>query len=183
MENVNKPEQVVFLGVVFVVFCVLAWWWLNSGKKEDRTPVDFDPVEIVAGVWSALLNWRPIPVKRLPDSAPVVMSRSVESAPPSMPSSVQTDGVQTPDQTDDPAARRKKLFDTYKPLRKLGMKRDEASVFLHGLGLPLDNNVWAEVGSALEAEANMHVTPIVGRPTNAKFEVTDPDYPFEPCHS
>lgn len=182
MENVTKPEQVVFLGVLFVVFCVVAWRWLNSGNREDRTPVELDPVSIVGDLWDGLLNWRPIPVKTLPGSAPVVMSRSVENESPSMPSSVQTDGVQTPDQTEDPAARRKKLFDTYKPLRKLGMKRDEASVFLHTIGLPLDNNVWAEVGAALEAEAAQYTTPIVGRPTSARFE-TDADFPYQaPAH-
>lgn len=112
------------------------------------------------------------------DSAPVVMSRSVESAAPSLASSVQTDVVQTPDQTDDPATKRAKLFDTYKPLRKAGMNRDDARALLKPWGIPLDNNVWAEVGAALEKEAAQYVTPYVGRPTSARFE-TDQDFPYQ----
>lgn len=109
------------------------------------------------------------------------MSSDAVDALPSSPSSLQTDAVQTPDQTEDTAARRKKLLDTYKPLRKLGMSRDDARVFLHSLGLPLDNNLWADAAPADEQPA-AHVTPIVGRATNARFE-TDPEFPYQaPAH-
>lgn len=115
-------------------------------------------------------------VKRYVAPTPRVMSRSNNAPAPSIPSSLETDGVQTRDQTNEAAARRLKLLDTYKPLRKLGMSRDDARAFLHRLDIPLDNNLWAEAAPA--ADDAPHVTPIVGRPTSAKFE-TDPDYPYQ----
>lgn len=176
MENVTKPEQVVFLGVLFFVFCVVAWWWLHSGNKEERTPVNFDPVEIVGDTWRAILHWRPIPVKHSDDSASHVMSRSEDDDPPYVPSLLQTDDVQTPDQTAMAAARRRKLLDTYRPLRRLGMTRDDARAFLKTWDIPLDNNLWTEAAPP-DPEDAPHVTPIVGRPTSARFE-TDADYPY-----
>lgn len=113
-------------------------------------------------------------VKHSQDAPPVVMSRTPINDRPSMPSSVQTDGVQTPDQTEDTAARRQKLLDTYRPLRKLGMSRDDARVFLSRWNIPLDNNLWADAAPP----DDVHRTPIVGRPTSAVFE-TDPDYPYQ----
>lgn len=172
MENVTKPGQVIFLGVLFLVFCVVAWWWLHSGNSEERTQVDFSPVEIVGSIWVGVLNWRP--VKSIPVSDAHVMSRSGGNDPPSDPPSLQTNDVQTPDQTNDPAARRQKLLDTYRPLRKLGMSRDDARTLLNRLGYPLDNNLWVEAAP----DDPEYKTPIVGRPTSARFE-TDADFPYQ----
>ncbi len=99
------------------------------------------------------------------DTAPIVMSRSTLDARPSAPSSVQTRPDETPDQTNDAAARRVKLLDTYKPLRKLGMSREDARVFLTRWNIPLDNNLWA----AAAPPADPHITPVAGRPTDADF--------------
>lgn len=152
---------VIFASCVCILAIGFVWFWIARPILED------------CGV---------IRVNDYPDSDAHVMSRSERGVSPSLPSSLETDAVQTPDQTEDPAARRQKLFDTYKPLRKAGMNRDDARALLKPWGIPLDNNVWAEVGAAMEREAAQHVTPIVGRPTNARFE-TDADYPYQaPAH-
>lgn len=104
-----------------------------------------------------------------------VMSRHDEGAGPYFPQSLQTDGAQTPDQTEIAALRRAKLFDTYRTLRELGMSRDAARAFLKPWNIPVDNNLWADAAPPEDE----HRTPIVGRPTNAKFE-TDADYPYQP---
>lgn len=59
MENVTTPGQVVFLGVLFLVFCILAWWWLRSGVPRDTTADDTSAGELVSRGWEALLHWRP----------------------------------------------------------------------------------------------------------------------------
>jgi len=107
------------------------------------------------------------------DAAPVVMSRSADEPAPSIASSLETRPVQTPDQAIDPAARRAKLLDTYRPLRKLGMCRDDARALLNPWGIPLDNNLWTEA-----APQTPYVTPVAGRPTSARFE-TDPELRYE----
>jgi hypothetical protein len=178
MEHVTTPGQIIFLVALFVVFCVVAGLWLRAGIAEDSTPVDFDPAGIVGDAWHAILHWRPLPVKPSADSDPHVMSRSAEDSAPSIASSLETRPTQTPDQTIDPAVRRQKLLDTYRPLRKLGMSRDDARALLNAWNIPLDNNLWTEAGAALEREAAIHITPIVGRPTSARFEA-DPDYPYQ----
>jgi hypothetical protein len=58
------------------------------------------------------------------------------------------------------------------------MSRDDARALLNAWNIPLDNNLWTEVGASLEKEAALHVTPIVGRPTSARFE-TDPELRYE----
>lgn len=177
MENVTTPGQILFLVALFIAFCVAAWVWLRAGVAKESTPVDFNPVGIIGDMWAGLLNWRPIPVKSIPMSDAHVMSRSGDNDPSSSPSSLQTNDAQTPDQTNDPAARRQKLLDTYRPLRKLGMSRDDARALLNRLGYPLDNNLWVEAAPNDEE----YKTPIVGRATSARFEVTDPTFPYEDC--
>lgn len=178
MEHITEPWQVIFIIGAALAFGVVMLIWMNTGIDRESPPEEFDLSAIVARGWAALWHWRP--VKASPESDPRVMSRSDESAAPSSPSSLQTSGVQTPDQTDDPAVKRAKLLDTYRPLRKLGMGRDDARAFLKPWGIPLDNNLWAEAAPA--AEESVHVTPIVGRPTRARFE-TDADHPYLPLEA
>lgn len=116
-------------------------------------------------------------VKDLQVSAPVIMSRPSESTPQEAPSSVETRPAQTPDQTVEKAARQKKLLDTYTILKRLGLSRDAARAFLSPWGIPLDNNLWAQVPAEPEPE---HVTPIAGRPTKASYYPDQPDLEFQP---
>lgn len=177
MEHVTTPGQIIFLVALFVVFCVVAGLWLYAGVSKDSTPADFDPIGIVGDAWAAILHWRSAPVNDYDDRAPRVMSRSEGGAPPSAPSSLQTGAAQTPDQTIDPAARRQKLLDTYRPLRALGMSRDDARALLNRWNIPLDNNLWAEAAPAQNDRP--YVTPIVGRATNARFEEADPELRYQ----
>ena len=114
------------------------------------------------------------PVKHFEDTAPVVMSRSEDVAFLDYPSSLQTDSGQTADRPSAPAFSRDVMLDTYRLLRRHGVTREEARPILKALGMGLDNNLWA---SAVPSD-EPHVTPIVGRPTSARFDVTDPDYPY-----
>jgi hypothetical protein len=176
MEHATTPGQIIFLVALFVVFCVVAGLWLRAGVAEDSTPADFDPMAIVGDAWRAILHWRASTVNTSGDGDPRVMSRSADTTAPSMPSSLETRPVQTPDQTIDPAVRRAKLLDTYRPLRKLGMSRDDARQLLHTWGIPLDNNLWAEAAPPPDP----YITPIAGRATGARF---DPDFPYQPLET
>jgi hypothetical protein len=110
------------------------------------------------------------------NSSPVVMSRSQNAPPQNAPSSLETRPRPDPDQTEDKAARQKKLFDTYTTLKRLGLSRDAARAFLGPWGIPLDNNLWAQVPPEPEPE---HVTPIAGRPTKASYYPDSPDLEYQ----
>jgi hypothetical protein len=69
------------------------------------------------------------------------------------------------------------MLDICTTLRRRGFSRDEARALLNLCGLPLDNNVWAQV--PLEQPEPEYTTPIAGRPTSAQFE-TDPDLAYQP---
>jgi hypothetical protein len=103
-----------------------------------------------------------------------VMSRSDTAPTPSMALSLQTDGVQTDRQPATVKPGRVELLTLYSTMRAAGITREQARPALKAVGLPLDNNLWAE---AAPPEAP-HVTPYAGRPTNARFE-TDADYPYQ----
>ena len=107
--------------------------------------------------------------------APALMSRVEDDRAPSMPSSLQTDSRQTSDKAMMPVPSRDIMLNTYKLLRKYGIPREEARPVLKAAGLPLDNNLWVDAAPP-EPE---HLTPIVGRPTSARFDITDPDYPYQ----
>lgn len=149
---------VVFSVVVAIMITGFLWFWIVRPILEDYGVI------------------APRAVNDYQETTPVVMSRSDEGAGPYFPPSLQTDGVQTPDQTEIAALRRAKLFDTYRTLRELGMSRDAARAFLKPWNIPVDNNLWAE--AAPSADDAPHVTPIVGRATSARFE-TDADYPYQ----
>jgi hypothetical protein len=173
MEHVTTPGQIIFVFVLFMGFCVVAGLWLRSGIAQDSAPVDFDPAGIVGHALLALLHWRPLPVNRFDDDAASVMSRSEQTEAPSMPSSLETRPDQTALLPTDPALRRAKLLDTYRPLRKAGMSREAAQALLHAWGIPLDNNLWRDAAPPPAP----HVTPIAGRPTEASF---DPELAYCP---
>ena len=115
-------------------------------------------------------------VKRYVAPRPRVMSQGENDTPPSRLSSLQTDSRQTADTPAPPAPTRDVMLNSHKLLRKYGIPREEARAMYKSLGLPLDNNLWAEAAAGSEAP---HITPIVGRPTSARFE-TDADYPYQP---
>jgi hypothetical protein len=107
-------------------------------------------------------------------AAPVVMSRSdntpAQSPRPSLETGNQTDG-----QTDmQPRIRAEQLLTVYKLMRAAGIGREDAAAAFKAAGLPFNNNVWRDAEPKSE-----HVTPIVGRPTSARFDITDPDYPYQ----
>lgn len=178
MENVTTPGQVLFLLFLFCAFCVGAWWWLHPSKKS-RTPVDFNPADIVKDTWAALVYWRPSPVSHSEDSDPHVMSRSEEDDLLSRPLSPQTDDAQTDRRVEMKAPGRAELLTLYTAMRAAGMSREKARPALKAVGLPLDNNLWVEAAPAAgNPDEPQYVTPIVGRPTAARFE-TDPEYPYQ----
>lgn len=115
-------------------------------------------------------------VKPSEEAPPVVMSRSRNDVVLYSPSSLQTDSVQTDRQPASAAPGRAELLTLYQTMRAAGIGREKARPVLKAVGLPLDNNLWAE--AAPSADEAPHVTPIVGRPTSARFE-TDADYPYQ----
>lgn len=113
------------------------------------------------------------------NSDPYVMSRSDDSPSPSLRPSLET-GNETDRQT-EPAARIKaeELLTLCKVMRAAGIGREEASAAFKASGLPFNNNVWRDAAPAQSRAGDAEYrTPIVGRPTSAKFE-TDPDYPYQ----
>jgi hypothetical protein len=113
-------------------------------------------------------------VKRYVEVRPRVMSRSDVAPTPSLASSLQTDSRQTADKPATVKPGRAELLTLYSTMRAAGITRDQARPALKAVGLPLDNNLWADAAPP----ESPHVTPIVGRPTSARFE-TDADYPYQ----
>lgn len=116
-------------------------------------------------------------------TAPVVMSRSEDSAALSRPLSPQTDSGQTDRPPLQTQPGRAELLTLYKTLREAGISREKVRPVLKAVGIPLDNNLWADAAPAEpDATAASYVTPIVGRATSARFE-TDPEFPYQaPAH-
>lgn len=115
-------------------------------------------------------------VNNYTDSAPHVMSRSEDSAPASSRLSNETQ-VETDRQTEPmPAIRAEQLLTIYKTMRAAGISREDAAAAFKASGLPFNNNVWAKAAPPQDGAA--YVTPIVGRPTSARFE-TDSDFPYQ----
>lgn len=117
-------------------------------------------------------------VKDYQEPAPHVMSRSEDGAPRLSPSSVQTDGVQTDRQPDAKAPGRAELLTFYALLRAAGISREKARPVLKGVGLPLDNNLWAQADP--KNEDDTLITPIAGRPTRRSYYTDDPDLRYNP---
>lgn len=123
-------------------------------------------------------------VKGSDERAPVVMSRSEYNSPPFERLSLETDSAQSSDRRTIPTPTREEMLDIFKVLRAAGIKREALAGPWRAAGLPLDTNLWSQAAPPEKPteQGAIHLTPIVGRPTSAKFE-TDPDYPFEPCSS
>lgn len=171
------PEDflVIFWGCVAIFVLITAWQFLTA------------PATIAAllVLWHRYSAGRPIgelveTVKASQYSGTEIMSSGAVRVPSELTSSLQTDGVQTSDQTIDPAARRAKLLDTYRRLRKLGMSRDDARALLSLWGIPLDNNLWAEAAPPDPPEEPTILTPIAGRPTKASYYEADPELAYQP---
>lgn len=107
---------------------------------------------------------------------PVVMSREGDALIIDRPLSLQTDARQTPDRPMIPKPTPEQWLTLYQLMRRHGIKRDDAGAALRAAGLTLDNNTWSKAQPPADEPA--HVTPIVGRPTDATFR-GDPDYPYE----
>lgn len=111
-----------------------------------------------------------------------IMSSATPAPAPSEPSVSQTDGVQTPDQTADPAARRQKMINTYRPLRAAGMTRDAARAMLAIWSIPLDNNLWtlAAPPDAPSEPPEQRVIMMRDNGLPARPVPVDPDFPYQP---
>lgn len=133
-------------------------------------------------VWAIVRHYFAVRVvSNYQERAPHVMSRSDDDDAPSRPSSPQTDGVQTDRQPAPAVPGRAELLTLYSTMRAAGISREKARTALKAVGLPLDNNLWAEALPAAPADES-YVTPIVGRPTSARFE-TDPELAYQaPAH-
>ena len=123
--------------------------------------------------WSKFLAWREQRYTTV-KSSPVVMSRSVEVAPEPSPA---VSNRQTPDRPMMAVPTRNEILDIFKAMRAAGMKRESVSAAWRAAGLPFDNNLWTEAAPPPE-EKPAHVTPFVGRPTNADFR--DPELAYQP---
>jgi hypothetical protein len=112
-----------------------------------------------------------------------VMSLGDENVAPSLRLSQETQ-AQTDRQTEQaPRIRAEDLLTLCKLMRLAGISREDAQEAFRESGLPFNNNVWAKAAAPQASADASYVTPIVGRPTSARFDVTDPDYPYQaPAH-
>lgn len=127
---------------------------------------------LVAGLGSLALGWVVKTYDRVRGGA---MSSAGEDAPQSPPSSIdrrETDARQTPP---PPKMQAEELLTLCRLMRAASIKREDAQAAFTACGLPFNNNVWTRAATPPPA----HVTPVAGRPTDAKFE-TDADYPYQP---
>lgn len=157
-------------------------FWLNHRlrvppKREEATP------KRRAGALEIVLSYilgAAEPVNDYEDGEPIVMSRGQNNDREISSSSLQTRPQTASDQTEDPRARRAKLLDTYRVLRKLGMNRDDARALLKPWDIPLDNNLWSQ--AAPPPEEPQEKAPISGRalPPNVKFHEDEPELQYQP---
>jgi len=146
---------VAFSILVTIVIAGFLWFWIVRPILED--------FNLIA----------PRSVNDYEEAAPIVMSRSEDNAPASLRPSLET-GNQTDRQTEQvPRIRAEELLTLYRLMRAAGIGREEAAAAFKASGLPFNNNVWRDA----TPEEPPHVTPIVGRATNAQF---DHDYPYRP---
>lgn len=108
------------------------------------------------------------------DAAPIVMSRSDNGA---LSDRLSSKDGRSDGRTDSDQVGRAELLMLYKILRKYGVPREEIRAALKGVRVPLSNDVWASAAPASPQDDAEYRTPIVGRPTNARFE-SDPDFPY-----
>lgn len=112
------------------------------------------------------------------DSDAYVMSRSEGTTPPSSASSLETDARQTRDALETAKPKAEEYLTLCRLMRKAGINREDAQAAFKVCNLPFNNNVWRDAAPAASTDESEYRTPIVGRPTNAKFE-TDPDFPYQ----
>jgi hypothetical protein len=152
---------VIFAGLVCFLTIGFVWFWIARPILED------------CGV---------IRVNDYEDDAPVVMSRSEVDAAPSLRLSKET-AIETDRQTEQtPRIKAEDLLTLCKLMRAAGIGREDAQEAFRVSGLPFNNNVWAKAIPSQGSAESSYVTPIVGRPTSARFE-TDADFPYQaPAH-
>lgn len=106
-------------------------------------------------------------------------------AEPAPSSAVVSQTDQTPDQTDSttPKVGREELLTLYRLMREGNIARESARRALRGVGVPLDNNLWADAApprrAPLSDDEEEIVTPYAGRRTKAAYYPDDPDLEFQ----
>ena len=94
------------------------------------------------------------------------------------PSAAQTDSPPASDRQPAPAITREQMLDAAKVLRAAGLSREGGRAVFAALGLPLDNNLWAQAAPPEPAED--YATPIAGRPTRREFYQDEPALAYTP---
>lgn len=117
----------------------------------------------VARLWAWLIDYRP--VKHSQQNTSEIMSRSESDDRPVVASSLRQTAPQTDDRPMIAEPTRDEMLDIFRLMRAYGIPREDARPVLKAAGLKLDNNLWSQ---AAPPEPDHH-TPIVDRPTNAKF--------------
>lgn len=140
---------VVACTILMVLFKVAVWWGERPARGA-RTVNDYQ------------------------DTRPRVMSRSENTV---LVERLSSKDGQSDGRTDSLVYERAELQMFYTLLRKHGVSREEARPVLKAMRIPLSNDVWASAAPA--ADDTPHVTPYAGRPTSARFDVTDLDYPYQ----
>lgn len=118
------------------------------------------------------------PVNDYEGDAPAVMSRGAPDAARFSSSALETDTRQTTDRPMMPVPTPEQMLDIFRVLRAAGIKREALSEPWRAAGLPLNNNIWSKAEPPPPEPVN--VTPIAGRPTNAKFHQDDPELEYKP---
>lgn len=149
---------VIFAWCVGILTIGFVWFWIVRPILEDY------------GI---------IRVNNYEDDTPVVMSRSEDNDSPSTASSLQTDSRQTVKHDQSSAPTPEQYLTLFRALRAAGIQREDIRPALKAVGLRLDNNLWTKAAPITQdTDDAEYRTPIVGRPTSAKFE-TDADYPYQ----
>lgn len=104
-----------------------------------------------------------------------VMSRRSEAPEKIVPVVLRTDEPKAPDGPPRLAYSQEVLLDTYRWLRSMGAKREDARTHLKALGIPLSNDLWAKA----EPPEPVAITPLAQRPTLATFRETDPELEYQ----
>lgn len=123
--------------------------------------------------WGKFVQWR----ESVKGHTTTVMSRAGEGSLQHAPSAVTADARQTPDRRMIPKPTPEEMLDVFRVLRAAGVDREKLRPSWKAAGLPLDNNLWTQA-APLPPEEPQTITPIAGRPTDAKFH--DPELSYQP---
>ncbi len=155
----------VFYGLVFFVSAGFLWffvvrpilegWGIIRARDETVNPSEAAPPDDYVTIKrSALLSWL---------------------------SDVKTDNETDKTDSEPTKLSQEQLLTHYRWLRGHGIGREDARAALKGVGLPLNNNLWAEAAPPESVAPDETVTPIAGRTTKASnFRETDPELAYKP---